>query len=165
MNRRPFTIAWTLIAAGLVAAIAYGFNSPTSSADPSLPPFEFHREGAASPEDAAKALFRGVATASPKHFVRGEPPAGAGHEAAWMGPSAAQVQPANGTVVLPIAQQWAHREQLIEGQFSMEDVPSREGVLALEFCRRDRPCRDDGRGDTGCVSVERSHHGGEKLVC
>ena len=70
MNRRPFTIACTLIAVGVVAAIAYGFNSQTSSADPSLAPFEFHREGAASPEDAATTLFRGVATASPAHFVQ-----------------------------------------------------------------------------------------------
>lgn len=70
MNRRPVTVACILIAAGFVAAIVYGFNSQTTSTNPSLASFEFRREGAASPEDAAKTLFRGVATESPVHFVQ-----------------------------------------------------------------------------------------------
>lgn len=52
------------------AAIAYGVNSPVTSPDPVLPAFEFHRKGAASPEDAAKAMFIGIAKESPKDFVR-----------------------------------------------------------------------------------------------
>lgn len=52
------------------AAIAYGVNSPVTSPDPALPAFEFHREGAASPEDAAKAMFLGIAKESPNDFVR-----------------------------------------------------------------------------------------------
>lgn len=58
------------IAAGVVAAVAYGFNSPTSGTTPPLAPFVFHRQGAASPEAAAITLFRGVATESPSHFVQ-----------------------------------------------------------------------------------------------
>lgn len=38
--------------------------------DPALPPFEFRRVGAASPEQAAETLFRAIATESPKHFVQ-----------------------------------------------------------------------------------------------
>jgi hypothetical protein len=52
------------------AAIAYGVNSPVTSPDPALPAFEFHRAGAASPEDAAKAMFLGIAKESPNDFVR-----------------------------------------------------------------------------------------------
>ena len=58
------------LAAGFGAALAYGLNRPASTSATSLPPFEFSREAAASPGDAALALFQGVATESPKHFVQ-----------------------------------------------------------------------------------------------
>lgn len=70
MNRRSIAVAATFIVAGVVTAITYGFDSQSESKIQQLAPFEFHREGAASPEDAAKVLFRGVATGSPKHFVQ-----------------------------------------------------------------------------------------------
>lgn len=116
MNIRHFIIAGTLIFVGAVTAIAYGFNTQTSIANPSradgspssdpvsheqrlgpdsrpgqpaqsasevatlsetagyeeyaLPPLKFRREGAASPEDAAKSLFHACATRSPEHFVQ-----------------------------------------------------------------------------------------------
>ena len=70
MRQRFATVAYTLVAAGLVAAIAYGFNTSTIKAKPSLGTFEFHREAAPSPEVAAETLFRGVATESPTHFVQ-----------------------------------------------------------------------------------------------
>ncbi len=70
MNSRHFTIACTLMAVGVVATISYGVTSRAAIADPALPPFEFDREGATSPEDAATTLFRGCAAKSPKHFVR-----------------------------------------------------------------------------------------------
>lgn len=69
MNKRSATVAFTLVAAGFVAAIAYGFKAPARNLSPPLAPFEFHREAAASPEAAAESLFRGVATESPTHFV------------------------------------------------------------------------------------------------
>jgi hypothetical protein len=68
MNRCHFTNACTLMAVGVVATISFGVTS--QAANPSLAPFEFHRQGAASPEAAATALFRGVATESPRHFVQ-----------------------------------------------------------------------------------------------
>ncbi|MGC1276043.1 MAG: hypothetical protein WBC44_20255 [Planctomycetaceae bacterium] len=70
MNSRRFIIACTLVAVGVVTTISFGVNSQAATPDPALPPFEFHREGAASPEDAAVALFRGCAARSPRHFVQ-----------------------------------------------------------------------------------------------
>lgn len=73
MNRRRFTIACTLITLGVGAAILYNANFQAASAKPSdasLAPFAFDIAGAASPEDAATALFLGSAKESPKHFVR-----------------------------------------------------------------------------------------------
>jgi len=58
------------VAAGFGAALAYGLNRPAKDSATSLPPFEFSRAAAASPEDAALALFQGVATESPKHFAQ-----------------------------------------------------------------------------------------------
>jgi hypothetical protein len=70
MNSRRFNIASTLIAVSVVFAISYGVHSQAAIAESNLPPFQFHREGAASPEDAATALFRSCAAKSPKHFVQ-----------------------------------------------------------------------------------------------
>ena len=70
MNSRRFTIACTLIAVGVVAMISYTVNSQAAISNRSLAPFEFDREGATNPEDAATTLFRGCASESPKHFVR-----------------------------------------------------------------------------------------------
>jgi len=70
MNNRFVTNAGILLCLAVFAAIAYGVNSPATSPDTALPAFEFHREGAASPEDAAKAMFRGIAMESPNDFVR-----------------------------------------------------------------------------------------------
>lgn len=60
---------------GLVAVSVGSANqdratTPEAGIDPALPPFEFRRTGAASPEAAAETLYRGVATESPKHFVQ-----------------------------------------------------------------------------------------------
>ena len=70
MNSRRFVITCALIAVGVIAAVSYGINSQAATANPSLTPFEFDREGATNPEDAATSLFRGCAKESPKHFVR-----------------------------------------------------------------------------------------------
>jgi hypothetical protein len=70
MKSRLVTHAGILLGLAAFAAIAYGVNSPATSPDPALPAFEFHREGASSPEDAAKAMFLGIAKESPKDFVR-----------------------------------------------------------------------------------------------
>ncbi|MCA9028855.1 MAG: hypothetical protein KDA86_26870 [Planctomycetaceae bacterium] len=70
MKSRFVTPAGILLGLAAFAAIAYGVNSPATSPDPALPAFEFHREGAASPEDAAKAMFLGIAKESPNDFVR-----------------------------------------------------------------------------------------------
>jgi hypothetical protein len=60
----------TFIAVVFAAAISRGAEPQTAGVDPALPPFEFRRTGAASPEDAATALFRGCAMKSPNHFVQ-----------------------------------------------------------------------------------------------
>ena len=91
MNIHRFIIACTLIFAGVLAAFANAFSSQNSITnndlkqqdrkgepkqiknaldEPSFPPFEFLREGAANPEIAAETLCRACATASPEHFVR-----------------------------------------------------------------------------------------------
>lgn len=67
---RTFIIACTLVAAALFTAVTNDASSQTTDARPHLAPFEFHRKGASSPAEAAKALFRGVAHESPKHFVQ-----------------------------------------------------------------------------------------------
>lgn len=70
MNKLSAVVACILIATGVATAIAYGYDSEPKSDNPPLAPFVFHREGAVSPEAAAKALFRGVARESPKDFVK-----------------------------------------------------------------------------------------------
>lgn len=70
MNSRCFAIASTLVFLGVVAAFSPDVNSQAADPDPALPSFEFHREGATNPEDAAKAMFRGCAKKSPKDFVQ-----------------------------------------------------------------------------------------------
>jgi hypothetical protein len=70
MRTRFATRACILLCLAVFAAIAYGVNSPAANRDPALPAFEFHREGAATPEDAAKAMFHGIAKESPNDFVR-----------------------------------------------------------------------------------------------
>lgn len=70
MKNCLLTSGGILLCLAVVAAIAYGVNSPVASPDPALPAFEFHREGADSPEDAAKAMFLGIAKESPNDFVR-----------------------------------------------------------------------------------------------
>ena len=70
MNSRRFTVACALIGVGVAAAISYALSAQVPVPDQALPPFSFQREGAASPEDAAKSLFHACATESPKHFVQ-----------------------------------------------------------------------------------------------
>jgi len=69
MNNHRFTIAFTLIVVG-IATFSFGVSSRAETASPSLAPFEFDREGATRPEDAATAMFHGSAGESPRHFVR-----------------------------------------------------------------------------------------------
>ena len=70
MNSPRFIIASMFISLGVSAAISSGVNSQAADPDPSLPAFEFHREGATNPEDAAKAMFRSCAMNSPRDFVQ-----------------------------------------------------------------------------------------------
>jgi hypothetical protein len=70
MKSRRFLIACMLITLGVMAASTHRVHAQTATADPALPPFEFHREGAKSPEAAATSLFRGCALRSPQDFVR-----------------------------------------------------------------------------------------------
>lgn len=70
MMIRRLTIACTLVVLGIAAAVAYGVQTPAASTDPALPPFEFHRSGAATPEAAAESMFRAYALRSPKDFTQ-----------------------------------------------------------------------------------------------
>lgn len=71
MKRQSVTLGCTLFATISAAAIAYGFQAKSIIGDqPALAAFEFHRVSAATPEDAAKVMFRGVASESPSHFVQ-----------------------------------------------------------------------------------------------
>lgn len=70
MKRHIATAVCVVVATGFVAAIAYGLDTTGTGSKPSLPAFEFHREPATSPEAAARTLFRGVSTESPKRFVQ-----------------------------------------------------------------------------------------------
>lgn len=70
MNSRRFAVVCTLISTGVIGAILCDASSRTAVGNPSLAPFEFHREGAGSPEEAATVLFYGCAAKSPRHFVQ-----------------------------------------------------------------------------------------------
>lgn len=70
MKRLLAVLACFVTSTGLIAALAYGLNTPAPSPNTSLAAFEFHRKAASSPEAAAEILFRGVATESPQHFVQ-----------------------------------------------------------------------------------------------
>lgn len=67
---RRFTVACTLVVLGVAAAVASGVQAPAANSDPALPPFEFHRSGAATPEAAAESMFRAYALRSPKDFTQ-----------------------------------------------------------------------------------------------
>jgi|GEM_PF-5063968 len=62
------TVTCVVVAVGLVGAVAYALNPPTSPTGQLLAPFEFTPEAAPSPETAAQSMFLGVATASPRDF-------------------------------------------------------------------------------------------------
>ncbi len=69
MKRRLVPIITFVAAAvGLVGAFAFARNSHTAPDGQVLAPLEFKPEAATSPEIAAQAMFRGVATASPREF-------------------------------------------------------------------------------------------------
>lgn len=70
MTNRRVTVVCVVAAVGFVSAFAYALNSPASLTDQVLAPFEFKREAAPTPEIAAQSLFLGVATASPRDFVK-----------------------------------------------------------------------------------------------
>ena len=67
MNFRRFAILFLLT---VVIGSSAPYLSTTNAFDPRLPAFQFVLEGAASPEEAAKALFMGCALESPKHLVK-----------------------------------------------------------------------------------------------
>ncbi|MEW4487605.1 hypothetical protein AB1L42_05960 [Thalassoglobus sp. JC818] len=70
MKRYPLQI---VIPLGLLAIAAFlwsGIDTRAAVEGPELTPFEFEREGADSPERAAKSHFYGCANESPKHFVQ-----------------------------------------------------------------------------------------------
>lgn len=69
MNGQRWMIACALTVSAFMATIL-GARLYAAPPDPALPPYQFHREGAETPEDAAKALFRGTAQRSPNHFVQ-----------------------------------------------------------------------------------------------
>lgn len=68
MKRRLVTITFVVAAIGLDGAFAFAHNVHTAPVGQSLAPFEFKPEAATSPETASQAMFRGVATASPRKF-------------------------------------------------------------------------------------------------
>ncbi len=72
MKRLSAIFVCLVAATGFVAALAHTLTARTANDMPplSLAPFEFHREAAATPEAAARSLFQGVSTESPKHFVQ-----------------------------------------------------------------------------------------------
>lgn len=68
MKCRLVPITFVAAAIGLVGAFAFARNSHTESQGQVLAPLEFKPEAAASPETAAQAMFRGVATPSLREF-------------------------------------------------------------------------------------------------
>lgn len=69
MKRRN-AVFCMLSAASLAAVGSDCSSAQEAGADPVLRPFEFRREGATSPEEAAAALFQATATQSPTRFVQ-----------------------------------------------------------------------------------------------
>jgi hypothetical protein len=70
MKRCFATVPCVVVAIGFATALAYGLNTPVKNEASPFAPFEFRRTAADTPEDAARSLFRGVSTESPKRFVQ-----------------------------------------------------------------------------------------------
>src|SRR5688572_23716892 len=68
-----------------------------------------------------------------EHGLRGQPAAGSSHESARVRPGPAEKQPLDRAAVSGRTQHRPHREQLIERQLAMEDVPPGKPVLALQL--------------------------------
>ena len=68
----PRVVTWVcgLASIGLMCVWVDAWRSAMTSTEQVLQPFEFRREAASTPEMAAQAMFLGVATASPREFVK-----------------------------------------------------------------------------------------------
>lgn len=70
MNRRQFAMVCIGVAIGFAGAMAHALNKPDKTTVQGLAPFEFEQAAAPTPDAAAQSLFLGVATASPRDFVK-----------------------------------------------------------------------------------------------
>ncbi|HEV7280136.1 MAG TPA: hypothetical protein VGN57_07990 [Pirellulaceae bacterium] len=70
MTVRRNALLCMLVAVSLAPVLSKRAIAQEAVADPALPPFIFHREGADSSEAAATTLFRACAMRSPAHFVQ-----------------------------------------------------------------------------------------------
>lgn len=68
----PRIVTWVcgLASIGLMGVWLDAWRSAMTNTEQVLEPFEFRREAASTPEMAARAMFLGVATASPQDFVK-----------------------------------------------------------------------------------------------
>src|SRR5713101_3332970 len=71
------------------------------------------------------------------YFAGGVVAGGAGEAVAGMGGGAAEEEVADGRFVAGPIEDGAHGEELVEGQFAMEDVASGEAVGGFEILRGD----------------------------
>src|SRR5688572_7785460 len=76
-----------------------------------------------------------------------------------MGTGTAEEQSFDRRLIPSESEQWPHREELIERQFSVEDLSAGEAPSAFEIERRQRLPLDDQRAKIRCVLHQRLHDG------
>ena len=79
---------------------------------------------------------------------------GSGEAGAGVGAGAAKEKAANGGAVTRPADERAHGEELVEGEFAVGDVTAGEAVVLFEIERRDDARGEDFRREVGRVFGE-----------
>src|SRR6266496_6003454 len=100
-----------------------------------------------------------AASEVPEYFPRRVVARSSRDASARMGARAAQVKAAHRRTVIGVAEHRARREQLIEGERAVEDVPADEAEIALEIERREDFSREDARLEIRRVAVHRFDDG------
>src|SRR5258708_2078552 len=90
-----------------------------------------------------------------QYLARRIVPGNPGHAAAGMGAGAAHVQALERPAIVAVPEHGPGREQLIEGERAVEDVPADQAKLALQIKRRERSPRDDAGTEIRCVAAHR----------
>src|SRR5581483_4620562 len=94
----------------------------------------------------------------PQDHLRGVVAGGAGDAAAGMGAGAAVIEALQRSAIVGMAQHRARREQLVQAQRAMEDVPAEQAEFALEIQRRQDLPAEHALRKTGRIAVDGCYH-------